>query len=117
MKKYRLNELPPNREGHFLKGLIPGEFINKGGVSFPAPGFRVHTNEGPGGSDEHIHTDHCEVFVMLGGKARMEMDEGMIPLCVGDVLIIEPGENHHMISDEEDPSVHIWLQAGDERRK
>ena len=27
----------------------------------------------------------------------------------GDVIIIEPGENHHMGSSEEDPLVIVWL--------
>ncbi len=116
MKILRLNQLPDIKEGHFLKDLVPGKFINAGGLTFPAPGNRAHTKEGPDGSDEHVHDIH-EVFIILAGKATMELNGEMHPLCVGDVVIIEPGEDHHITSDTEDPSVHNWLRLGDTRRE
>lgn len=116
MKILRLNELEDIRDGHFLKNLIPGKHINAGGLTFPTPGYRAHCNEGPDGGDLHVHDIH-EVFVVLGGKATMELNGEMHPLSVGDVCIIEPGEDHHMTSDVDDPSVHIWLRTGDERRE
>ena len=114
MKILRLNSLPDNRNGHFLSGLIPGAFINNGGLAFAPQGSRAHTNDGPDGRDFHVHDDE-EVFVVLGGTARMEINGQVHPLCVGDVCIVEPGEDHHMISDENDPSVHLWFHAGSQR--
>ncbi|MDH7570504.1 MAG: cupin domain-containing protein, partial [Armatimonadota bacterium] len=103
MKRYRLNELPDVREGHFLKGILPGEYLCKGTLSYKKPNVRTHTNDGPGGIDRHVHEDDCEAFVILQGKAIMELNGERIPLVTGDVVIVEPGEDHHLISDAHDP--------------
>ena len=29
-----------------------------------------------------------------------------------DLVVIEPGEDHHLISDETEPCINIWLHAG-----
>jgi mannose-6-phosphate isomerase-like protein (cupin superfamily) len=116
MKMFRLGRLPDVREGHFLSGIVPGKYIYEGGLAFAPPGSRAHTSDGSGGRDWHVHEDE-EVFVMLGGKARMELNGKTHDLSVGDVCIIQPGEDHHIISDEHDPSVHIWFHAGPQRHK
>ncbi len=33
----------------------------------------------------------------------------------GDVMIIEPGEDHHLIADGRDPCTNVWLEAADHR--
>jgi len=126
MKRYRLNELSDVREGHFLKGILPGKFIREGTMGYKAPGFRTHTGEppspseglrrssGPGGSDVHVHDD-CEAFVILQGKAVMECDGKEYALVTGDVLVIEPGEDHHLVADKDDPCINLWLHGGPER--
>jgi mannose-6-phosphate isomerase-like protein (cupin superfamily) len=115
MIKLRLNQLPDVREGHFLKGLIPGDYICAGAMSYKAPGFRTHSGEGPAGHDEHIHPDEAEVFVILQGKAIMELNGERHPMVTGDVFIVEPGENHHLVSDVADPCINLWLHAGPTR--
>ena len=30
---------------------------------------------------------------------------------MGDIVLIEPGEEHHLLADEEDPIVNLWLHA------
>ncbi len=114
MIKLRLGQLPDVREGHFLKGLIPGEYLCEGLLSYKPPGLRTHTSDGPDGRDWHVHKDH-EVFIILQGKATMELDGEMHPMVTGDVFIVEPGEDHHLISDIEDPCINLWLHAGPER--
>ena len=109
MKRLRLNQLPDSREGHFLSGVIPGKYISKGTMSYKAPGFVTHAEEA-----SHVHDD-AEVFIILQGKARMEMEGETVELVTGDVLVVEPGENHHLIADETDPCINIWLHAGSER--
>lgn len=115
MIKLRLNQLPDVREGHFLKGLIPGEYLCKGAMSYKAPNARTHTNDGPDGRDWHVHDDDCEVFVILQGKATMELNGVKHPMVTGDVFIVEPGEEHHLVADAEDPCINLWLHAGPER--
>ena len=111
MKRYRLTDLPDVSEGHFLSGIVPGEFLREGGLSFKSPGQRTHTGDGPDGSDRHTHDD-CEVFVTLQGRGRMEVDGISHPVTTGDVIVIEPGEDHHLIADADDPCVNLWLHAG-----
>ena len=114
MIKLRLNQLPDVREGHFLKGLIAGEYLCQGILSYKPPGLRTHTDDGAGGRDWHMHED-SEVFIILQGKAMMELNGEMHPMVTGDVLVVEPGEDHHLISDVDDPCVNLWLHAGPER--
>jgi quercetin dioxygenase-like cupin family protein len=45
----------------------------------------------------------------------MEIDGITYPLVPGDVLIVEPGEDHHLVSDAFDPCINLWLHAGPER--
>jgi hypothetical protein len=35
-------------------------------------------------------------------------------LVAGDVVICEPGEDHHLVSDLKDPCVNIYLHAGNQ---
>jgi len=112
MKLLRLSELPDNETGHFLRGVVPGDYLSGGGLSFKAPGVRTHTDNGPGGRDRHVHDD-AEVFIILQGKAQMEVDGQTHDLTTGDVCVIEPGEDHHLISDVDEPCVNLWLHAGE----
>jgi mannose-6-phosphate isomerase-like protein (cupin superfamily) len=114
MIKLRLKDLPDIRQGHFLRGLAPGEFLCAGALSYKAPNVRTHSADGPDGSDRHIHDD-AEVFVILQGKAMMELNGVLHPMVTGDVFIVEPGEDHHLISDADDPCVNLWLHAGAHR--
>ena len=116
MRRYRLNQLPDAREGHFLSGLVPGRYLCQGALSYKRPNVRTHTNDGPGGSDRHVHDDY-EAFVILQGKAVMEVDGERVTMVTGDVVIVEPGEDHHLVSDAEDPCINLWLHAGPERHQ
>jgi quercetin dioxygenase-like cupin family protein len=115
MIKLRLCRLPDVSEGHFLKGVVDGDYICQGAMSYKAPGQRTHSHDGPGGTDVHIHRDDHEVFVILQGKAMMELNGVMHPMVTGDVFVVEPGEDHHLISDAHDPCINLWLHAGDTR--
>lgn len=115
MKRYRLKDLGDVSEGHFLGSALPGRFLCMGGMGFKRPGERTHTNDGPGGADRHVHDNDCEAFVILQGKAFMEIDGVRHELVTGDICVVEPGEDHHLIADEADPCVNLWLHAGNER--
>ncbi|CAN7419573.1 cupin domain-containing protein [Paenibacillus sp. LjRoot56] len=120
MRTYRLQQLADVMEGHILKDIMPGDYISYGGLAFEKPGARAHTNDGPGGIDYHVHED-CEAFLIMQGKGEVEIKEqaGLImhPVKTGDVVIIEPGEDHHLISSVEDPIVVVWFHAGPSRNK
>jgi mannose-6-phosphate isomerase-like protein (cupin superfamily) len=112
MKRYRLKDLQDATEGHFLQGILPGDYLCMGGLGFKKAGERTHSHDGPGGSDRHVHADDLEAFVLLQGKAVMELDGEKIPMRVGDIFVVEPGEDHHLVSDPADPCVNLWLHAG-----
>jgi mannose-6-phosphate isomerase-like protein (cupin superfamily) len=116
MKRIRLQELHDVTEGHILQDVLPGKFISSGGLSFSKPGGRSHTNDGPDGRDYHIHSD-CEAFVILQGKGSIEINGQCHPIATGDVIIVEPEEDHHLISSIEDPIVTLWCHASSTRNK
>lgn len=114
MKRYRLSELPDVHEGHFLQGIVPGAFIYQGALGFKPPGFRTHVGEGEDGSDRHVHEDH-EIFVIVQGKGVLEVNGESHPFTTGDVLVVEAGEDHHLVADRDDPCINLWLHAGNHR--
>ena len=83
-------------------------------MGFKRPGERTHSHDGPGGIDHHVHED-SEVFVILQGGGVMELDGERHPVTTGDVLVVEPGEDHHLVADERDPCVGLYLHAGPKR--
>ena len=54
-----------------------------------------------------------EVFVFLEGKAVMEVNGKEYPVSAGDVMIAEPGEDHHVRADDKFPCVNLWLHGSD----
>lgn len=109
MKRYRLADLKDIRDGHFLKGIIPGKFLQVGGMNFKKPGECSHAGE-----STHVHND-CEVFIILQGKGEIEINSRRHSVTTGDIIVVEPGEDHHLIADADDPCVNLWLHAGARR--
>ncbi|NOU99986.1 cupin domain-containing protein [Paenibacillus planticolens] len=116
MIKLRLSELQDTKHGHILQGVLPGDYLSSGGLSFAKRGERSHTNDGPHGRDYHIHGD-CEAFIILQGTGTMEINGSHTPVATGDIVIVEPGEDHHLNSSEEDPIVTVWCHASLNRHK
>ncbi len=111
MKRLHLSELPKVNQGHILKNVLPGQFLYRGGLSFMEPGRRSHSNDGLDGRDYHVHED-CEAFVILEGEGFIEIDKLRHPVQAGEILIIEPGEDHHLIAGRENQLVTLWCHAG-----
>lgn len=111
MRRYTFADLARPDEGaeHVLARLVPGAYISAGGLSFHTPGMRTHADE-----PRHVHPDH-EVFCILQGRGWIEIDGRREPVAAGDVLVIAPGEDHHLIGDPAHPIVNLWLHAGPER--
>jgi mannose-6-phosphate isomerase-like protein (cupin superfamily) len=116
MKRLRLKDLNDVKEVHILKDVMPGNYIYKGGLAFGVPGKRSHSNDGPGGKDLHVHDD-CEAFIVIQGIGSMELNKIIYPISTGDIFIVEPGEDHHLISGSELPFVVLWFHAGTELKK
>lgn len=114
MKKLRFSELQDVSEGHIFQTVLPGKHLYHGGIAFSEPGDRSHTNDGPDGKDFHVHED-CEAFLILQGKGMLEINKKESPITTGDLIIVEPGEDHHLIADQQEPLVTLWCHAGPER--
>lgn len=118
MKRYTLHDLPLDQQ-HILTGIIPGEHLSAGGIGFKAPNQRSHdvgcTCPNCDGRGRHVHDDDHEVFIILAGKATMQIDGTAHPLTAGDVIVCEPGEDHHLVADAHDPCVNLYLHAGQTR--
>ncbi len=115
MKRLRLSDLKIAGSGHVLRDVVPGEYLSHGGLSFKNPGQRSHdvgcTCASCDGNGRHVHPDECEVFIILQGKAVMEIDGTSHSLVAGDVVVCEPGEDHHLVADPEDPCVNMTLHT------
>jgi len=119
MKRLKLAELNYMGGGHVLQGVVPGKYLSQGGMSFKKPGQRSHDTgcacASCNGSGRHVHANDCEVFILLQGRARMEIDGVAHDMAAGDVVVCEPGEDHHLVADGNDPCVNLWLHASDVR--
>ena len=119
MKQYRVKDLGDVRDGHFLRNILKGAYLCQGGVSYKKPNQRTHdkgcTCSACDGQGHHIHADDCEVFVILQGKGVMQVNGVDHPLTTGDVVVCEPGDDHHLVADADDPCVNLWLHAGPHR--
>jgi mannose-6-phosphate isomerase-like protein (cupin superfamily) len=117
MKTFRLADLDPQETEHILTGIIPGNYLSHGGIGFKAPGHRSHdvdcTCNSCDGNGRHVHVNDCEVFIILQGRAQMQLDGETHDLRAGDVVVCEPGEDHHLVADTNAPCVNIYLHAGD----
>lgn len=108
VKRYKISDLMGSPDApHALAGLVPGRRIYHGGLSFHPPGKVTHNEERP-----HVEVDH-EVFCLLQGEGWIEINGRREPAAAGDVFVIEPGEDHHLISSDHNPFINLWLHADD----
>ena len=107
MKRFKISDLGSEGPENVASKWFPGTYIHHGGLSFHAVGWRTH----PEG--EHIHPDH-EVFVIMQGRGEIEIDGRREPIRAGEVLLIEPGEEHHLVGDPDFPIINLWFHCGPE---
>jgi mannose-6-phosphate isomerase-like protein (cupin superfamily) len=84
-----------------MPSLLGDKRITGGGVYCFEPGETAHPEP------RHVH-DVAEVFIFLQGCGVLPVDGVEYPVKTGDVIIVEPGEDHHTRSSEEDPLVAAW---------
>ena len=117
MKKLCLRDLNFDANGHIFNNLIPGQCLSEGGLSFKKPGQRTHDVgcrcPSCDGNGRHVHPKDSEVFILFQGKAQMEIDGNTHDMVAGDVIVCEPGEDHHLVADEKDPCVNLWLHLSE----
>lgn len=118
MKRYTIKDLTCDPSSHVFSKIIDGAYISMGGMGYKLPGERTHDATCQcdicDGNGLHAHDD-AEAFIILQGKAVMEIDGKEYPMTTGDIIVCEAGEDHHLISDTEHPCVNLWIHAGELR--
>lgn len=106
MRKLSVTDLPDGGTPATLAAIGAGWGpVHRGGISrYDAPGHRTHDEPG-----RHVH-DVPEVFTIVQGSGSLELDGAVVTrFAAGDMLIIEPGEDHHLVSDGAVPLVFTWM--------
>ncbi len=107
MKRYTFSDLRSEGAEHVAAKLVPGKYIIHGGLSFHPVGWRSH----PEG--EHRHP-YYEVFAIMQGRGEIEINGQREPVHAGEVLLIEPDEDHHVVGDPNHPIINLWFNFADE---
>ncbi len=102
MKRYTVGDMAVGGVGPVVDGLVPGHHLERGGITRYERGARSHS-EGP-----HSHSVP-EVFVILQGSGVIEIDGAPTPFQAGDVFVVDPGEDHHLVSQGDLPLLSAWM--------
>jgi mannose-6-phosphate isomerase-like protein (cupin superfamily) len=102
LRKLHISDLTGRADGPVLADAVPGFVVERGGVSRYLAGERTH----PEG--HHVHTVP-EMFCILQGTGVIEIDGAPTPFQAGDVFLVDPGEDHHLVSQGGLPLVSMWL--------
>ncbi|HEV7490877.1 MAG TPA: cupin domain-containing protein, partial [Rhodanobacteraceae bacterium] len=54
----------------------------------------------------HTHADEDELFLVLKGRLRIEMEQGPVELGEGEMFVVPKGTRHNPVADEE---CHVML--------
>jgi mannose-6-phosphate isomerase-like protein (cupin superfamily) len=54
----------------------------------------------------HAHTDEDELFLVLKGRLRIEMEHGPVDLAEGELCVVPKGTRHNPVAEEE---CHVLL--------
>lgn len=101
LRKYHLSDI--KRDLDLLRATsLENYIIVRGGVHVYKPREISHKGE------YHVH-DHPEIFIALSGRAELRVNEVSHEFKAGDIVVIEEGEEHHVIADEHDPITLVWL--------
>ncbi len=120
MKRFRLPDLDLKDKSSIIDSIVPGKQLSKGGLSFRKPGERTHDEAcscpSCDGQGRHMHKEDFEAFVLLQGKAAMEIDCARHAMELGDIILCEPGEDHHLVAGGESTCVNLWLHISSPKR-
>ena len=52
----------------------------------------------------HAHADEDELFMVLRGQLRIELEDGAVDLAAGDLFVVPKGVRHNPVAEQE-----CWL--------
>jgi mannose-6-phosphate isomerase-like protein (cupin superfamily) len=76
-----------------------------------------YANEGV--DEPHVHSRITEIYMVARGTSEMRVEQEMIVLKAGDVIVVEPGEAHTFLSSSPDYFhfvAHVPGLTGEEAR-
>ncbi|MEV0899878.1 cupin domain-containing protein [Actinoplanes sp. NPDC049802] len=105
MRKLTFADLDTGDQGPRFTNVLPGHVTERGGFRiYPEPNHRTH--DGPG---RHTHPIP-EVFYIVQGQGEIEIEGEVVDeFQAGDAILIEPEEDHHLISRGEGPLAFVWM--------
>ncbi|RLF19688.1 MAG: hypothetical protein DRZ82_04835 [Thermoprotei archaeon] len=103
MRLYKINEIKVEKD--LLSAISLSNYVViRGGVHVYKPKEESHKGE------YHVH-DHPEVFIGIKGEAVMIVNGRKYRFSGGDIIVIETGEEHHVVADESNPITLVWLDV------
>jgi len=54
----------------------------------------------------HAHTNEDELFLILKGRLRIEMEQGPVELAAGEIFVVPKGVRHNPVAEQE---CHVML--------
>ena len=102
MKQLSLADLTGRSDGPVSVDGVPGFEIERGGITRYEAGARSH----PEG--RHVHTVP-ELFLILQGSGVIEIDGQPTVFQAGDAFLVEPGEDHHLVSQGGRALLSAWM--------
>lgn len=93
--------------GYSKKILVDGEKIG-------LTGLRVQEVKNPANSkvDKHHHLKQTEIFYFLNTVGNFFVNDELIDLKAGDVLIVEPGDSHYTINNSREDFLYLCFKVG-----
>ncbi len=72
------------------------------GISEILPGF-VH--------EEHAHEASDELIFVLGGAAKLFIDDHPHDVCAGNIIVLRRGERHRLMNESSEPLRLLWIYS------
>lgn len=106
MRRYHVHDLGATGTEHIASSLVRGRRVSLGGVAIHSPGQRNHA---PG---EHRHEDE-EILCFVAGRGVVHTADGPIAVTAGDVLAVDPWEEHDIEASTEAPTISCWFHVSE----
>jgi quercetin dioxygenase-like cupin family protein len=103
MRIIHLDQTTNRERSEAAKEQLGGRRIRECGVAEFAPGCVAHDGE------RHVH-DHDEIFLILRGDITVPIVGGPTEVAyAGDWVLVDAGEEHHLINHTDEPCVAMFL--------
>ena len=107
MDKISISSIPLTEVSH-APGVMKQVILANGRVPSLTNFSRAMLSSGQE-TEPHTHKDMSEVFFVVEGAGVFYIDNTPIDATVGDCVLIEPGEQHHIKNAAKEPLVLLYF--------